>query len=74
MFRKSGVETEILYLRLTDFGLAKRISKGDKTFTFCGTIEYVCPEMINGSGHTFPVDYWAQFVVVWLLFAGIKYK
>ena len=56
------------YVKLADFGLAKRISKNDKAFTFCGTIEYVCPEMINGSGHSFPVDYWAIGVLIYELF------
>jgi len=36
------------YLKLTDFGLAKQADISD---TFCGTPEYVAPEMIKRKGH-----------------------
>jgi len=34
------------YVKLVDFGFAKQIGFGRKTWTFCGTPEYVAPEII----------------------------
>ena len=39
------------YLKLTDFGFAKRLE--EKTFTLCGTPEYLAPEIILNKGHSF---------------------
>mmetsp|Transcript_6900 Transcript_6900/g.12668 ORF Transcript_6900/g.12668 Transcript_6900/m.12668 type:complete len:1029 (+) Transcript_6900:181-3267(+) len=44
------------YLKLVDFGFAKQISK--KTFTLCGTPDYLAPEIIRGTGHGKGVDWW----------------
>jgi len=48
------------YLKLTDFGLSKMNIKGDeKSYSFCGTAEYLAPEIIRGTGHSKSVDYWS---------------
>lgn len=45
------------YLKMADFGFAKRLSPGMKTFTLCGTPEYLAPELVSQSGHARPVDW-----------------
>ena len=43
-------------LKLTDFGFAKRIRF--RSWTLCGTPEYLAPEVIRGAGHGKGVDWW----------------
>lgn len=47
------------YISLTDFGMAKILEKGEKAMSFCGTPEYLAPEIIKGVGHSNPADWWA---------------
>ncbi|XP_038615576.1 cGMP-dependent protein kinase 2 [Tachyglossus aculeatus] len=58
------------YLKLVDFGFAKKIGSGQKTWTFCGTPEYVAPEVILNKGHDCSVDFWSLGVLVYELLAG----
>lgn len=44
------------YLKITDFGFAKKVSL--RTFTLCGTPEYIAPEVLLNKGHGKPVDWW----------------
>ncbi|XP_042726983.1 cGMP-dependent protein kinase 2 isoform X3 [Lagopus leucura] len=58
------------YIKLVDFGFAKKIGSGQKTWTFCGTPEYVAPEVILSKGHDFSVDFWSLGILVYELLTG----
>ena len=57
------------YLKVVDFGLAKKLV-GGKTWTLCGTPDYLAPEVILNEGHDWAVDYWALGVLIYEMTAG----
>lgn len=58
------------YVKIVDFGFAKQIGVSAKTWTFCGTPEYVAPEIILNKGHDRAVDYWALGILIHELLNG----
>ncbi|KDR12116.1 cGMP-dependent protein kinase, isozyme 2 forms cD4/T1/T3A/T3B isoform X2 [Zootermopsis nevadensis] len=58
------------YVKLVDFGFAKKLQQGRKTWTFCGTPEYVAPEVILNRGHDISADYWSLGVLMFELLTG----
>lgn len=58
------------YVKLVDFGFAKKLHNGRKTWTFCGTPEYVAPEVILNRGHDISADYWSLGVLMFELLTG----
>merc|ERR550537_180457 len=57
------------YLKLVDFGLAKRMDAG-KTYTLAGTLFYLAPEVIEGHGYTICVDVWSLGVMFYEFVCG----
>lgn len=57
------------YLKLTDFGFAKVVD--GRTYTLCGTPEYLAPEILLNKGHGKPVDWWTLGILIYEMNAGI---
>lgn len=58
------------YICLTDFGLAKVLEADSQAFSFCGTPDYLAPEILNNHGHSFPVDWWAVGILTYEMIVG----
>lgn len=65
LFNKDG------YLLLADFGLATKVSKNGLARSFCGTAEYLSPEMLQGKGHDHTVDLWTLGILLYEMLVGI---
>lgn len=78
IYRGVGTDNVLLekdgYIKLVDFGFAKYLppkeDEDNKTYTLCGTPEYLAPEIVNAKGHGKGADWWAMGILVYEMLAG----
>ena len=65
-----------LYNIVIDFGLSKEsVDQEKKAYSFCGTVEYMAPEVVNRRGHSQSADWWSYGVLmVSSIFKLCQYK
>lgn len=57
-------------LKLGDFGLATRVDNSQRKYTLCGTPNYLAPEILLKTGHSYQVDVWSLGCIVYTLAVG----
>ncbi|XP_057662661.1 cAMP-dependent protein kinase catalytic subunit 1-like [Diorhabda carinulata] len=57
------------YLKITDLGFCKKIDS-QRTYTLCGTPEYLAPEIILSQGYNYSVDWWSLGILIYEMCAG----
>ncbi|KAM9788497.1 ribosomal protein S6 kinase-related protein [Neosynchiropus ocellatus] len=62
--------TDSGHLRLTDFGLSRRLERGGRAFTICGTIQYMAPEVLSGGPYNHAADWWSLGILLFSLVTG----
>jgi serine/threonine protein kinase len=59
------------HIKLTDYGLSKQgIFEGDKTSSFCGTTDYMAPEVLQRENYSLSVDWWGVGILIHDMIAG----
>ncbi len=59
------------YVKIADFGLCKEgMGYGDRTSTFCGTPEFLAPEVLTETSYTRAVDWWGLGVLIFEMLVG----
>ncbi|XP_052073932.1 ribosomal protein S6 kinase-related protein-like [Mytilus californianus] len=57
-------------IQLTDFGLSKWLTKGEKTRTICGTLQYMAPEVLVSHPYGHTADWWSLGILMFVMLAG----
>ncbi|XP_051014005.1 LOW QUALITY PROTEIN: ribosomal protein S6 kinase-related protein [Acomys russatus] len=58
------------HLKLTDFGLSRRLAQGARAYTICGTLQYMAPEVLSGGPYNHTADWWSLGVLLFSLATG----
>ena len=59
------------YIKIIDYGLAKMLQSDELATSYCGTPEYLAPEVLLNKGHGKPVDWWTLGILTYEMIAGI---
>ena len=66
-------DIEDLRIKLIDFGMSKLTKKGNKKInlsTYCGTIDFIAPEIFEGDGYDQSCDLWSIGVIAYWMLSG----
>ena len=58
------------HIKLADFGLSKIFKTDERSFSFCGSPEYMCPEILKREGHNHMVDYYTLGAILFEMLTG----
>jgi serine/threonine protein kinase len=58
------------HLRIADFGLSKQIGIAGRTASFCGTLDFLAPEIVLGRRYGVEIDWWGLGVLAYMLIFG----
>ena len=59
------------FVKIIDYGLAKMLKSDELAMSYCGTPEYLAPEMISHAGHDKTVDWWAVGILIYEMLIGV---
>jgi len=59
------------YIMIIDFGISKYLTEGDEvTKSYCGTPEYLAPEVIQRIDYSYPIDWWCIGIITYEMLVG----